>query len=347
MTEQLTRRKALGTLGVVSVGALLAACGASDDPVTSADVPTDGGTTATVQPQTGSASTIEELFADSASCTLTPEETQGPYYFDVGSVRSDIREDRDGTDLRLAIRVQDAAACTPIANVVVDIWHCDAEGVYSGFESASMGGPGGSGPTDDDTFLRGVQVTNAEGIVEFLTVYPGWYRGRTVHIHAKVHIDSATALTTPSRMASAATARIGQDPVTASRRPTKPTTVPNRTRRTSRLPRLRQPRSRHQRRMPSSSRAKQRPGGPAREQAEADNVLVADLVAEQEQGADQDQDREAGAGGEPGRIDAEDRAADLQVQRLEERLARAADPLVVGLLEVERVVAGEEAPLQA
>ena len=92
--------------------------------------------------------------------------------------------------------MQNAAACTPIANVVVDIWHCDAEGVYSGFESASMGGPGGSGPTDDDTFLRGVQVTNAEGIVEFLTVYPGWYRGRTVHIHAKVHIDSATALTT-------------------------------------------------------------------------------------------------------------------------------------------------------
>ena len=76
------------------------------------------------------------------------------------------------------------------------IWHCDAEGLYSGFESASMGGPGGSGPTDDDTFLRGVQVTNAKGIVEFLTVYPGWYGGRSVHIHAKVHVDSATALTT-------------------------------------------------------------------------------------------------------------------------------------------------------
>lgn len=196
MLEQLTRRKALGTLGAVSAGALLAACGASKDPVTSTDVTTSDGTTATVQPQVGSTTTIDELFADSATCTLTPEETEGPYYFDVGAVRSDIREDRDGTNLRVAIRVQDAAACTPIANAVVDIWHCDAGGVYSGFESASTGGQGGSAPTDDDTFLRGVQVTNAKGIVEFLTIYPGWYRGRTVHIHAKVHIDSATALTT-------------------------------------------------------------------------------------------------------------------------------------------------------
>jgi protocatechuate 3,4-dioxygenase beta subunit len=196
MPEQMTRRSALGTLGAVSVGALLAACGVGDDPVTSTDVTTSDGATATVQPQTGSATTIDELFADSATCTLTPEETEGPYYFDVDAVRSDIREDRDGTDLRVAIRVQDAAACTPIANAIVDIWHCDAGGIYSGFESASTGGPGGSAPTDDDTFLRGVQVTNAKGIVEFLTIYPGWYRGRTVHIHAKVHVDSAAALTT-------------------------------------------------------------------------------------------------------------------------------------------------------
>lgn len=159
MLEQLTRRKALGTLGAVSAGALLAACGASNDPVTSTDVTTGDETTATVQPQVGSTATIDELFADGATCTLTPEETEGPYYFDVGVVRSDIRQDRDGTDLRVAIRVQDAAACTPIANAVVDIWHCDAGGIYSGFESASTGGPGGSGPTDDDTFLRGVQVT--------------------------------------------------------------------------------------------------------------------------------------------------------------------------------------------
>lgn len=145
MPEQLTRRKALGAFGAVSVGALLAACGSSDDPVTSTDVTTRDGATATVLPQTGSATTIDELFAGAATCTLTPEETEGPYYFDVDAVRSDIREDRDGTDLLVAIRVQDADACTPIANAVVDIWHCDAAGIYSGFESASTGGPGGRG----------------------------------------------------------------------------------------------------------------------------------------------------------------------------------------------------------
>jgi protocatechuate 3,4-dioxygenase beta subunit len=66
---------------------------------------------------------------------------------------------------------------------VVDIWHCDAVGSYSGFE-------------EEGTFLRGTQVTDAVGVVEFTTVYPGWYRGRTVHIHAKVHLDKRTALTT-------------------------------------------------------------------------------------------------------------------------------------------------------
>jgi protocatechuate 3,4-dioxygenase beta subunit len=139
---------------------------------------------------------VDDLFADASVCTLTAEETEGPYYFDVGSVRSAIREDREGTALRVAIQVQDVAACEPITNAVVDIWHCDAEGIYSGFESASQGGAGGSGPTDDDTFLRGVQVTDANGVVQFVTIYPGWYRGRTVHIHPKVHVDKATALTT-------------------------------------------------------------------------------------------------------------------------------------------------------
>jgi protocatechuate 3,4-dioxygenase beta subunit len=97
--------------------------------------------------------------------------------------------------LRLAVRVRDAGSCKPIENAIVDIWHCDALGSYSGFESASTGGPGGGGRTDDETYLRGAQATNADGIVEFKTVYPGWYPGRTVHIHAKVHLDKTTVLT--------------------------------------------------------------------------------------------------------------------------------------------------------
>jgi hypothetical protein len=87
-------------------------------------------------------------------------------------------------------------SCEPLKNAVVDLWHCDALGSYSGFEAASGGGPGGGGRTDDEKYLRGAQVTNADGIVEFVTVYPGWYQGRTVHIHGKVHVDNQTALTT-------------------------------------------------------------------------------------------------------------------------------------------------------
>lgn len=205
----LNRRQALAGLGSVSLVALLASCRSGDGngdagdatATTTADVPTTDGSTTTVQPQSTTGSDLAGMFDDAASCTLTPELTEGPYYFDVDSIRSDIREDRDGVTLRLGVRVRDAAACTPLSNAVVDVWHCDATGIYSGFEAASTGSGGGGGggggaPTDEETYLRGTQVTNADGIVEFVTVYPGWYRGRTVHIHAKVHLDNATMLTT-------------------------------------------------------------------------------------------------------------------------------------------------------
>jgi protocatechuate 3,4-dioxygenase beta subunit len=196
MTERISRRTALSAIGGVSLGALLAACSDGRNAITNAEVSTSDGSTATVEPQTPSGTATSELFDDAASCVLTAEETEGPYYFDVDSIRSDITENRAGTALRLAVRVQDADACMPIENAVVDLWHCDAEGIYSGFETASLGGAAGGGRTDDDTFMRGAQVTNADGTVQFRTIYPGWYRGRTVHIHAKVHVDGSTALTT-------------------------------------------------------------------------------------------------------------------------------------------------------
>jgi len=195
MTRKIDRRRALATFGTVSLGGLLAACGGDDDRTGS--VTTDEGGTATVEPKTSPSGTASEQFDASATCTVTPELTEGPFYFDVDAIRSDIREDREGTPLRLAVRVRDADSCEPIENAVVDIWHCDAVGTYSGFEAASQGGPGGGGgPTDEETYLRGAQVTNSEGIVRFTTIYPGWYRGRTVHIHAKVHLDKRTVLTT-------------------------------------------------------------------------------------------------------------------------------------------------------
>src|SRR5204863_9065059 len=111
-------------------------------------------------------------------------------YIPKEKVRRNIREGRPGTPLTLKLEVVDASTCKPIKGAAVDIWHCDAGGIYSGFEQASTGGaPGGrSGPTDKHTYLRGIQPTNVKGVAQLQTVYPGWYRGRTVHIHVKVHV---------------------------------------------------------------------------------------------------------------------------------------------------------------
>jgi protocatechuate 3,4-dioxygenase beta subunit len=193
----LNRRQALGALGSVSLASLLAACGSDEQP--SASPSTTSGertvSTATTPTVTSASKLTAEEFESAATCQVATEATEGPYYFDVDSIRADIREDREGTLLRLGVRVRDAESCEPIENAIVDVWHCDATGLYSGFESASMGGPGG-GRSDDETYLRGAQATNADGIVEFKTIYPGWYRGRTTHIHAKVHLDRSTLLTT-------------------------------------------------------------------------------------------------------------------------------------------------------
>jgi protocatechuate 3,4-dioxygenase beta subunit len=112
------------------------------------------------------------------SCVLTPEQTEGPYYLSGEKLRRNITEGRPGTPLWLRATVVDASTCRPIRNALVDIWHADAGGVYSGFGS-------GAG---NRTFMRGLQRTNAKGLALFRTVYPGWYQGRTVHIHVKVHL---------------------------------------------------------------------------------------------------------------------------------------------------------------
>jgi len=224
--EPLNRRQALGALGAVSLSGLLAACGSDEDTagsVTTTNGSTANGSTATVETKTSTTTSSPRLTAEqfdsAATCEVATELTEGPYYFDVDSIRSDIREDQEGTLLRLGVRVRDAERCEPIENAIVDVWHCDALGIYSGFESSSEGsggggappsgeappedgqqpgdaGAGGSSRSDDETYLRGAQATNSDGIVEFKTIYPGWYRGRTTHVHAKVHLDKATLLTT-------------------------------------------------------------------------------------------------------------------------------------------------------
>jgi len=265
---RISRRRALALGGTVSLSGLLAACSGGGGGASTATTTSAASATATSAAANG---TVDEqllaLLDQAPRCVMAVEETQGPYWFDVDSIRSDIREDRPGLELNLAMRVQDLVNCSAdgsagaVANAVVEIWHCDAGGVYSGFESGSvaanqgggMGGPGGgmggpppggappegmpeggpggqggppqggmggpgapggmggSGETsdgsysfgdqeattsDDGTYLRGAQTTDANGIARFTTIFPGWYTGRTVHIHLKVHIDKKTVLTT-------------------------------------------------------------------------------------------------------------------------------------------------------
>jgi protocatechuate 3,4-dioxygenase beta subunit len=118
------------------------------------------------------------LASDAVACVLTPEQTEGPYYIANEKVRRNITEGRPGTPLTLRLAVVDAKTCKPIEGAAVDIWHCDASGTYSGF---------GAGQSSR-TFMRGIQRTNADGVATFKTVYPGWYQGRTVHVHVKVHV---------------------------------------------------------------------------------------------------------------------------------------------------------------
>jgi Dioxygenase len=163
-----SRRRLLAWAGGLGLAALVPGCGdgadGGDEAAPAGAGPTTSGATA-------------------PDCVLTPELTEGPFYLDLDLVRRDITEDREGTPLDLVVTVLDADSCEPISDAAVDVWHCDAGGAYSGVE-------GGSG-----TFLRGIQVTDASGAAEFRTIYPGWYSGRAVHIHLKVHLGADEAHT--------------------------------------------------------------------------------------------------------------------------------------------------------
>ena len=132
--------------------------------------------------------------ADAATCVLTPEVTEGPYWIDTRLTRYDVREGRPGLPLVLQFAIVNAKTCRPIRNADVEIWHADASGEYSGFDGGSSGpgGPGGgSGPQTKTRYLRGNQRSDALGKASFMTIFPGWYRGRTPHVHMKVHVGSA------------------------------------------------------------------------------------------------------------------------------------------------------------
>jgi protocatechuate 3,4-dioxygenase beta subunit len=172
-----TRKRLLAWAGGLGMTALLPGCATND----AGDGAKSGNEAAARSTTTGpSKSTATRATPD---CTLAPELTEGPFYLDLDLIRRDITEGRPGTPLALTVTVVDADSCGPIPDAAVDVWHCDAAGVYSGVE-------GGSG-----TFLRGVQLTDDRGTATFRTIYPGWYSGRAVHIHLKVHLGASEAHT--------------------------------------------------------------------------------------------------------------------------------------------------------
>jgi protocatechuate 3,4-dioxygenase beta subunit len=132
------------------------------------------------------------------ACVVTPQQTEGPYFVDERLERADIRVDpedgsmKQGVPLGLSFNVQrvDGAACTPVTGALVDVWQCDSDGVYSDVRDAQ-----GRFDTRDRKFLRGYQVSDAGGAVEFRTIFPGWYQGRTPHIHFKVRLFAGAGRT--------------------------------------------------------------------------------------------------------------------------------------------------------
>ena len=137
--------------------------------------------------KTASASGTCTLSSNSMRLSGTPQQIEGPYFVDQMPNRSDIRSDtsdgsiKDGIPLRLIFHVYDVdnGQCVPLSGAKVDIWHTDSQGIYSAVNE--MG-------TSGKNFLRGYQVTGGNGTVEFSTIYPGWYEGRTIHIHDKVRM---------------------------------------------------------------------------------------------------------------------------------------------------------------
>lgn len=182
----LSRREVLSLLGFTGAATLLAACQPVGEASRSAAQPVGQAVEA---PATIAADAAATAAAQAAlpACVARPAMTEGPYFVDVMLNRSDIRSDPDtgevkaGAPLLLTFRVSKIGgnACTPLPGALVDVWHCDADGVYSGVADRSA-------DTTGQKWLRGYQVTDANGTAAFTTIYPGWYPGRTIHIHFKL-----------------------------------------------------------------------------------------------------------------------------------------------------------------
>lgn len=173
---------ALTGLGVVS----LFGCGGSED---SASV----STTSSVDSATATA--MEVALSSAATCVVSAQETEGPYPLatilsNTAIVRSDMTEGKTGVPLTIRLKLLDVNNnCAPISNAAVYIWHCDKDGLYSGYDTTNNAGQASK------TYLRAIQVSDSTGRVTFKTIYPGWYVGRITHIHVQVFLNNDTGVT--------------------------------------------------------------------------------------------------------------------------------------------------------
>jgi protocatechuate 3,4-dioxygenase beta subunit len=178
---QLTRRDLLG----------LAARGAASVVVSQSLLACAGGSSGGTDTASLAAAATPGSPSSSAPCVLTAALTEGPFFVDEKLNRADIRTDpvtgavSAGIPLALTFNVSRVAnnACTPLTGAYLDVWHCDATGTYSDVAGSSQ------------KFLRGYQVTDANGVARFTSIYPGWYRGRAVHIHFMLRLFAGTART--------------------------------------------------------------------------------------------------------------------------------------------------------
>lgn len=193
----LSRREVVKLLGVTGMAALVGCGPELATPDAAANVAQPASTlpppTTAVDPTTILTEATTQATAV-PNCIVRPELTEGPYFVDDRLNRSDIRSDptdgsvREGALLYLAFNVSqiNTDGCTPLPGAFVDVWHCDALGIYSGVRDPGF-------DTTGQQFLRGYQETDTNGLAQFLTIYPGWYNGRAVHIHFKIR----TALDQP------------------------------------------------------------------------------------------------------------------------------------------------------
>ena len=180
----LSRREVLALMGVAGL-AVVVGCGGDDEPSPAATTTTG----ATEAPTT--AATLAAAGTPVPSCVVRPELTEGPYFVEEQLERSDIRSDpsdgsvKEGTPLVMTFlvsQVDSDGSCSALAGANVDVWHRDALGVYSDVQDPGF-------DTSGQKWLRGYQVTDAEGRAQFTTIYPGWYQGRATHIHFKIRTD--------------------------------------------------------------------------------------------------------------------------------------------------------------